>query len=270
MSDLDKQFTGSIPEFYDTYLVPLIFETYARDLALRVGALGPQKLLETAAGSGVVARALAPHLTADARYIVTDLNQPMLDHAADKQGPDERISWQPADALDLPFENASFDVALCQFGVMFYPDRIKGYKEMHRVLKPGGRFIFNVWDIIENNEFAEIVTRAAATVLPDNPPRFLARTPHGYHDCDLITRELAAAGFSDISFRTLTEISRAPSPRHVAIAYCQGTPLRIEIEARGSDMLDRVTDEAAKVIEERYGSGPVEAKIQAHIITVVR
>ena len=176
MSAGDKAFTGSIPQFYDTYLVPLIFEEYAEDLARRIAALSPVDLLETAAGSGVVSRALAPHLGPRANYTVSDLNQPMLDHAAIKQGPDNRIRWQQADALDLPFEEAAFDVTFCQYGVMFFPDRIKGYSEMHRVLKPGGSFIFNVWDRIEDNEFADVVTRAAGEIFPDDPPRFLARS----------------------------------------------------------------------------------------------
>ena len=138
MSSGDQVFTGSIPELYDTYLVPLIFEAYATDLAERAAALAPKTILETAAGSGVVTRALAFRLASDACYAVTDLNQPMLDHAADKQGPDNRITWRQADALDLPFDDAAFDIVICQFGVMFFPDRIAGYVEARRVLKPGG------------------------------------------------------------------------------------------------------------------------------------
>lgn len=134
----DEDFVGSIPEIYDRYLVPLIFEAYAKDLAERVAALKPASVLETAAGSGVVARALIPLLSSDAEYIVTDLNQPMLDHAASNQEPDSRVSWRMADALNLPFEDSFFDVVACQFGIMFYPDRVAGYSEAFRVLKPGG------------------------------------------------------------------------------------------------------------------------------------
>jgi len=179
MSENDKAFTGSIPEFYDTYLVPLIFEDFAADMARRVASLAPDDLLEIAAGSGVVTRAVAAQLGENARYVVSDLNQPMLDHAKSVQGPDDRIIWQQADALDLPFENGQFDVVICQFGVMFFPDRIAAYREMRRVLKPNGVVIFTVWDQIENNEFADVVTIAAAEIFPDDPPRFLARTPHG-------------------------------------------------------------------------------------------
>ncbi len=270
MTESDRVFAGSIPELYDSYLVPLIFEAYANDLAERAVALSPKSVLETAAGSGVVTRALASRLGSDARYTVTDLNQPMLDHAAKKQGPDTRITWHQADALDLPFDDASFDVIVCQFGVMFFPDRLAGYAEARRVLKPGGSFLFNVWDHIGANEIANVVTEAAASVFPDDPPRFLARTPHGYHDVDLIRDELREVGFSDISIATLEETSSAPSPRHPAVAYCEGTPLRNEIETLDASLLNHVTDRATEAITARFGDGPVAGKIRAHIAAAAR
>jgi ubiquinone/menaquinone biosynthesis C-methylase UbiE len=266
MSDTDKVFAGSIPENYDRYLVPLIFESYARDISQRVAALAPRAVLETAAGSGVVTRALAPILSPDASYVVTDLNQPMLDYAKAKQGADSRIRWQKADAQALPFEDAAFDLVCCQFGAMFFPDRPSGYREARRVLKPGGCFLFNVWDSIEENVFADDVTNALAVFFPNDPPRFMARTPHGYHDTALIRSDLAKAGFTDVAIETKTAQSRAASPRHPALAYCQGTPLRNEIEARGSDRLEAATDHAAIAIASRHGNGEVSAKIQAHII----
>lgn len=269
MTASDKVFAGSIPELYDTYLVPLIFEAYADDLATRVIAEEPGHVLETAAGSGVVTRALAARLGPSVRYLVTDLNQPMLEHAAQRQGPDERIIWQQADALNLPFDDASFDTVLCQFGVMFFPDRVAGYEEARRVLKPGGRFIFNVWDHIGVNEFADLVTHTAASFFPQDPPQFLPRTPHGYHDVEAIREELGRAGFSDVSITTETKTSTAPTPHHPAIAYCKGTPLRNEIETRDASLLDPITERAAQAIAGRFGDGPVCAKIQAHIVTAV-
>src|SRR5438445_7954701 len=173
MSAGDKIFAGSIPENYDRYMVPLIFESYARDMAVRATALSPKAVLETAAGSGVVTRALAPILSPDARYAVTDLNQPMLDYAKARQGADSRIQWQKADAQALPFEDAAFDLVCCQFGVMFFPDRPSGYREARRVLRRGGYFLFNVWDRIEENVFADDVTNALAALFPGDPPRFL-------------------------------------------------------------------------------------------------
>ena len=266
MSAGDKVFAGSIPENYDRYMVPLIFAGYARDLAQRAAALSPKAVLETASGSGVVTRALAPGLSPDASYIVTDLNQPMLDYAATRQEQDNRIAWRKADAQALPFEDAAFDLVCCQFGVMFFPDRPSAYREARRVLKPGGCFLFNAWDRIEENVFADDVTRALAEFFPDDPPRFMARTPHGYHDTALIRSDLAKAGFSNVTIETSAEESRAPSPRQVAVAYCQGTPLRNEIEARGADKLEAATEHAASAIARKHGSGEVAAKIQAHVI----
>jgi len=269
MSKTDKVFTGSIAENYDRYLVPLIFESFAGDMAQRAAGLWPSSVLETAAGSCVVTRALAPRLVPSASYVVTDLNQPMLDQAATRQPADSRISWRKADAQALPFEDAVFDLVCCQFGVMFFPDRQSGYREAKRVLKPGGCFMFNVWDRIEENVFANDVTNALAEVFPNDPPRFLARTPHGYHDTALIRSDLEQAGFSRVAIETRAEQSRASSPRHPAVAYCQGTPLRNEIEARDADKLEAATDHAASAIANRHGSGQVAAKIQAHVIVAM-
>lgn len=250
-------------------MVPLIFEPYAADLAHRVASLLPLAVLEIAAGTGAVTRALAPKLPADASYTVTDLNQPMLDFAASRQPSDRRIAWRQADALALPFADAAFDIVCCQFGAMFFPDRSAAYREARRVLKPSGHFLFSVWDRIEENAFANDVTNALAEIFPNDPPRFLARTPHGYHDTALIRRELEQAGFSRIELETRSEQSRAPSARVPAVAYCQGTLLRNEIEARGGCTLDAATDRAAAAIAARHGTGAVAAKIQAHIIVAI-
>jgi ubiquinone/menaquinone biosynthesis C-methylase UbiE len=266
MSETDKVFAGSVPENYDRYMVPLIFEPYAADIARRAASFLPNAVLEIAAGSGVVTRALAPRLPRIASYIVTDLNQPMLDYAASRQPPDDRIEWRQADALSLPFEDATFDTVCCQFGAMFFPDRTSGYREARRVLKAGGHLIFNVWDRIEENIFADDVTNALAKMFPDDPPRFLARAPHGYYDTTVIHRELDDAGYSSVIIETRAEQSRASSPRIPAVAYCQGTPLRNEIEAREAGKLEAATNYAASVIAKKHGSGEVAAKIQAHVI----
>jgi ubiquinone/menaquinone biosynthesis C-methylase UbiE len=266
MLETDKLFAGSIPENYDCYMVPLIFEAYAADMARRAAALSPGAVLEVAAGTGVVARALAPKLSPNASYVVTDLNQPMLDYAASQQPADGRITWRQADALALPLENATFDLVCCQFGAMFFPDRIAAYREARRVLKAGGHLLFSVWDRIEENVFADDVTNALARMFPDDPPRFLARTPHGYHDTALIRSELEQAGFSGVEIETRAEQSRASSPRIPAVAYCQGTVLRSEIEARDAGALQAATDYAGSAIADRHGSGEVAAKIQAHVV----
>ncbi|MGN6310474.1 MAG: methyltransferase domain-containing protein [Xanthobacteraceae bacterium] len=269
MLDADKIFAGSVPENYDRYMVPLIFEQYATDMAQRAAALSPSDVLEIAAGTGVVTRALAPKLSSTTSYTVSDLNQPMLDYAASRQPPDKRITWRQADAMALPFADASFDLVCCQFGAMFFPDRPAAYREARRVLRPGGHFLFSVWDRIEENIFADDVTKTLAQMFPDDPPRFLARTPHGYHDTALIRRDVEDTGYSRLTIETRTAMSRAASARIPAVAYCQGTVLRNEIEARAPGKLEAATDEATSAIAARHGNGEVAAKISAHVILAV-
>jgi len=267
VASVDKVFAGSIPELYERFLVPLIFESYALDLAQRLAKTRPAAVLETAAGTGVLTRALASALPAQTRMTITDLNQPMLDHAKGRQPADSRIEWKQADALALPFGDQGFDAVACQFGAMFFPDKVKGYKEARRVLRPGGHFFFNVWDRIEENDFADVVTQALAAVFPQDPPRFMARTPHGYHDGKQIREELKAAGFANISIDAVDARSKAPSPRDPAIAYCQGTPLRSEIEARGAPGLEEATNKAADAMARKFGTGAVDGRIRAFVIS---
>ncbi|WP_184705600.1 class I SAM-dependent methyltransferase [Rhizobium lusitanum] len=269
MLEADRLFAGSIPENYDRYMVPLIFEPYAADIARRADSLAPKAVLEIAAGTGVVTRTLAPKLPADATYVATDLNQPMLDHAALRQPSDSRVTWRQADAMMLPFEDAAFDLVLCQFGAMFFPDRTAAYREARRVLMPRGHFLFNVWDRLEENIFADDVTNALARLFPNAPPRFLARMPHGYHDLEVIRRDLEQAGFSRVQIETTAAESRAASSQLVASAYCQGTLLRNEIEAEQPGTLSAVTDYVAAAIADRHGSGEIAAKIQAHVVLAI-
>lgn len=266
----DKVFTGSIPKIYDTLFVPLIFEPYAADLAKRLSARPLSRVLEVAAGTGVVTRALAAALPESVSIIATDLNQAMLDHAA-AVGTKRAVEWRQADAMALPFDDGAFDAVVCQFGAMFFPDKPKAFTEARRVLRPGGIFLFNVWDRIEENEFTDVITTALASIFPNDPPRFMARTPHGYHDRRAIERDLVAAGFTAAPrIETLAARSRASSPRIPALAICQGTPLRNEIEARDAARLGEATDVAAEAIAKRFGRGAVDGKIQAHIVAVER
>ena len=222
-------------------------------------------MLETAAGTGIATRALAAALPATTAIVATDLNQPMLDFAAARLTA-ANVTWRQADALRLPFADETFDAVACQFGAMFFPDRVAGYREARRVLRPGGRFVFNVWDRIERNEMSHLVTETVAAMFPDDPPRFLARLPHGYHAVDVIRTDVGAAGFGAMDLETVALPSRAPSPRHAAIGLCQGTPLRSEIEARDPGRLEEVTDAAAHALATRYGHGAIEDMIQAHVI----
>ena len=263
----DKVFSGSIPELYDRYLVPLIFEAYASDLATRIAATRPQDVLETAAGTGVLTTAMVSRLPRSTRIVSTDLNQPMLDYAAGKPSLQGRVTWRQADAQALPFDNATFDIVTCQFGMMFPPNRVKAYSEALRVLRPRGLFLFNVWGRISDNHFADVVTDAVSALFPQDPPVFLARTPHGYHDLARIREDVSAGGFRDISIDTVDFTSKAKSARDVAIAYCQGTPLQNEIVARDASRLQEATNVAEAALTKRFGSGPIEGLIRAHVIT---
>ena len=267
MSDNDRVFAGSIPALYERYLVPMIFAPYAADLARRLSELKPRRVLEIAAGTGVVTRALAEALP-DAGIVATDLNPAMLEQAR-ATGISRPVQWRQADAMALPFDDGEFDAVVCQFGVMFFPDKPRAFAEVRRVLKPGGAFLFNVWDRVEENDFADAIGDALERVFPDDPPRFMARTPHGYHDAATIRRDLATAGFAEpAQIETLAFRSRAQSARIVAFAYCQGTPWRNEIEARDAAKLDAATDAAEAEIARRFGSGAVDGKIQAHVVAV--
>lgn len=266
----DMLFAGSIPEIYDQCLVPLIFESYARDLAERVAHVRPRQVLETAAGTGVLTRAMTLRLPAHALIVATDPNQPMLDYAAKTSPCDDRVTWRQADAQALPFGDETFDAVACQFGVMFFPDKLRAYREAHRVLRPGGQFVFNVWDHIVANAFAYVVTQAVAELFPSDPPLFLARTPHGYHNVEAIKEALGVVGFTSILVEVRDDVSGAFSPRQVAIAYCQGTPLRNEIEARDASRLEETTQFAAEELARRFGNGSIEGRIRAQIFVAIR
>ena len=268
MSDADKVFAGSIPKIYETYLVPLIFEPYAPDLANRLRSRNLSRVLEIAAGTGVVTRAMASTLGDRVSIVATDLNPAMLEQAS-AVGTKRSVEWRQADAMELPFSDGSFDAVVCQFSVMFFPDKPKAFAEAFRVLKPGGVFLFNVWDCIEENEFADTVTTALAAVFPEDPPRFLPRTPYGYYDCATIVRDLTTGGFTkQAQIATVAARSRAESARAPAIAYCQGTPLRNEIEARDIGGLEEATHVATAAVARRFGDKAVDGKIQAYVFAI--
>ena len=266
----DRAFLGSVPRAYETYMVPMFFAPYAADLAARVRARNPARVLEVACGTGVATRAMASALGPGASIVATDLNQPMLDQAA-ATVPAGLVEWRPADAQSLPFPDACFDAVVCQFGVMFFPDKPRAFAEARRVLRTGGTFFFNSWDRLEDNVFAHAVTEGVATVFPEDPPRFLARTPHGYHEPARIRGHLAEAGFrAPPRIETVALRSRAESARNVAIAFCRGSPLREEIEARDLSKLEEAVAASERSVALRFGSGEVEGKMQAHVLEIAR
>jgi ubiquinone/menaquinone biosynthesis C-methylase UbiE len=256
----DKVFAGSIPDIYDQFLVPLIFDPYAADLSQRLATFAPKRVLEIAAGTGALTRAMVARV-ADADIVATDLNQPIRIHSP-------RLAWRQADALALPFDDRSFDAVVCQFGVMFFPDRVAGFREARRVLREGQPFLFNAWDHISKNELVSVVCAPLADMFTDDPPRFMERTPHGYHDPHLIRRELRDAGFADVAIDVVAARSKAASAYDAAFGYCQGSPLRGEIEARGGPAgLQNATRHAADALVRHCGKGVIEGGIAALVVT---
>lgn len=266
MTQSDKGFTGSIPALYDRYLGPMLFAPYADDLAARVKALRPSRVLETAAGTGIVTRRLAETLPEATQITATDLNQAMIDTAAAKLI-SPRITWQACDAMRLPFADGAFDCVLCQFGVMFFPAKVDAFKEARRVLQPGGMFLFSVWDKIEFSPISNTISDAVAALYPADPPNFLRRTPFGHHDVTIFHNHLDEAGFANIKSFTVTLPCVCPSPRDAAVGQCHGSPLRSEIEARDPTGLDAATDATAAALAARFGDGPIESTMQAIVFT---
>lgn len=269
-AEADRSFAGSVPQIYEQYLVPLLFEPYAADLTTRIAMKRPSKLLEIAAGTGAVTRHLSRTLSSTTSITATDLNQAMLDVAA-KVRTSRAVEWKQADAMQLPFPDGSFDVVVCQFGAMFFPDKPRAFTEVHRVLRPGGTFFLNVWDRLDENDFASTVARALANQFSDDPPRFLSRVPYAYHDRNLVLQDLGRGGFAKSPLvNTVTVRTRAETPRIPAVAFCQGTPLRAELEAKGPTRLGEGTDAAAAAMARRFGTRSVEGKLQAHVVVVER
>jgi ubiquinone/menaquinone biosynthesis C-methylase UbiE len=268
MTATDTVFAGSIPTIYDRYMVPLIFRPYAELVAERANALGPLKILETAAGTGVVTEALH-RAVPDAEIVATDLNQPMLDEAAGKVRA-ANVRFQQADALKLPFEDASFDLVVCQFGVMFFPDKVAGNAEARRVLREGGHYLLVIWDSIDRNLATRTAGSAAAELFPEDSGAFYERIPFRYHDRALIESELRAAGFEEIAIDTVELRSRAASARDVAIGMTQGTPMRSEIEKQGPHALAAATEAAEQALRQFEGPDGFDAPMSAHIVTATK
>ena len=268
MNSIDSDFSGSIPEVYDSHLVPILFEGYAADLAGRVAKADPTAVLEVAAGSGVVPRALASRLSGGCRYVVSDINPAMLECARQRSSED-RLEWREANAMSLPFEDESFDIVLCQFGVMFFPDHIKGFSEILRVLRPGGRFIFNSWGPLETNDFAHIALETLIALYPDDPPLFLARTPYGYGETARIEADLAVAGFKRIRIETVELQSHAGSADDFAFGQTYGSPLRLEIEARGNPPLPQVRAALEKALVARFGMAQITGRMTALVTEAI-
>lgn len=256
----DRRWTGSMPDAYDRWLAPVMFRPYAIELAKRAAALEPARLLEVAAGTGVATKELLealPHTVVTA----TDLNPAMVEFGA-RQAP--RARWQQADALDLPFPDAEFDLVVCQFGVMFFPDKPAAFRQARRVLTAEGHLLLTAWDAVQANALAAALVSSLERVFRENPPTFVAAVPHGYSDLAIITADLATAGMKVIVAETLILPGRAESAADFARGLCTGSPLRFALEARGD--LDHNTEMIAEDMEAHLGPGPVSGQLAAHVI----
>jgi ubiquinone/menaquinone biosynthesis C-methylase UbiE len=255
-------FTGSIPENYDRFLGPHIFVDYAADLAERTVAVKPENVLELAAGTGIVSRILRDRLPKNSALMVTDLNPPMLELAKSKFKSGEAVEFEPADAMDLPFDKASYDLVVSQFGVMFFPDKVDAYNQASRVLRPGGHLLFNVWGQMSSNPFAEIAHETAGSIFPDNPPGFY-RVPFSYCDIEAVTRDLEAAGFGEITHETIKLDKPVKDWSLLALGLVMGNPLIDEIKSRGGYTADQVVKRFADAFRARFGQAPGTMPLEA-------
>ena len=268
--DAGSAFPTSLFEVYDELLVPLIFAPYADDMVHRLTDMNAGSILEIAAGTGAVTRSIAAALPTEVSITATDLVQAMIDQAI-RVGTARPVNWKQANVMSLPFERDSFDVVVCQFGVMFFDPKPEAFAEVRRVLRPGGRFLFSVWDALADNEHAATVTDAVKGMFPENSPTFLERFPYGHHDRDAIIADLRAGGFDlQPSINRVGFQSRAETPIHVATAFCAGTPLREEIERHGPDSLTKAIEVTAAALAQRFGETNLEGRISAQLITAIK
>jgi SAM-dependent methyltransferase len=249
-------------------MVPLLFRPYAELLAQRAAEFQPRRILETAAGTGVVTQALIEALP-DAEIVATDLNQAMLDVAAGRIV-SANVSFLEADALELPFDDSNFDLVVCQFGVMFYPDKVKGSAEAHRVLCNGGRYLLAIWDSIERNALSNLANETMKRQFPDNPPMFMTRGPFSYYDPAWIERDLRAGGFTDVEIETVELRSRSPSAEDAARGLSYGSPMGVELEEYGSGALEKVFEDFSHAALQFEGAGGFDAPMAAHIVVATK
>jgi ubiquinone/menaquinone biosynthesis C-methylase UbiE len=273
-NDAAKLFRGGVPDAYEKLMVPLMFQPYADDLVARAVALRPTAVLELAAGTGAVTRGLAAALPPATTLVATDLNPGMLAVAQARgaprpSGPPD-VVWRPADAQDLPFDDGSFDLVVCQFGVMFFPDRPAAYRQVHRVLRPGGTALFSTWDAVETNAVARAVDEAYKQVVPVAPPNVITRVAHGYHDPEAIRRDAEAGGLVVDAVEAVELIGAADSPAAAAAALPHGSPLRAELEPHGDRIRARIEATAADLLAQRFGTGPIRTPLRAFVVTAHR
>jgi ubiquinone/menaquinone biosynthesis C-methylase UbiE len=265
MTDQHASFAGTIPEHYDKYLGPMIFEPYARDLAQRAAKVSGSSVLEIAAGTGVATRFLRDALPAATKVVATDLNEPMLQIAKTKFKSTEKIEFKPADAMSLPFPDQVFDVAICQFGVMFFPDKLASFREVARVLKPQGSYIFSVWDSLNHNPMMKSIHELTTRLYAENPPNFY-QTPFGFYQIDPIKEMLLSTGFQEITFSVLKCSLSSPSAKDAATGLVKGNPISLQILERKTHSIEEVMSHVERELANKFGKAPVRSSMQAIVV----
>ena len=269
MKDEHAQFSGSIPAAYDRYLGSMLFQPYAEDLAARLQIAKNGSVLELACGTGILTRALRTGLPSTVKLTATDLNEPMFRHAAAKFRKDEAVEWLQADACSLPFGDRMFDAVVCQFGIMFVPDKALAAREAHRVLKPGGLFLFNVWDAMEHNQLGQLTHQTIASYFDKDPPDFY-EIPFGYHDQDEIKRVLKEAGFHEIKVEVVDRVGAASEAEDAATGLVHGNPVGVAIAERDPSLLPVITKAVARAIADRFGETDIRAPMRAIVVQAVK
>ena len=264
MADQSAAFVGSIPENYDRYLGPLFFHAYADDLAARVPLTPGVRVLETACGTGILTERLLARLAGEGTIVATDLNEAMFAQARRRGVDGPGLEWRQADATQLPFDEASFDVVVCQFGLMFFPDKAAGIREAFRVLKPGGRYLFNVWDALEHTAVARITHETIASFFPDDPPQFY-RVPFSLPDPAPVCAWLEAAGFKEIEWHELAKVGTSPSAAEAARGLIEGNPVLGEIMGRRPESLASIKDAVARNLARQLGDHPLRGALSAKV-----
>ncbi len=264
MVDVRANFSGSIPEYYDSCMGPAVFEPFADDLVRRVAARPPGDVLEIACGTGIVTRRLRERLEPAVRLVASDLSKAMLDYARRKLREPDGVEWREADACKLPFGDGEFGAVVCAFGVMFVPDRRAAFREARRVLKDGGTFLFNVWDRIEKVPHGMAGAAALESFFPGDPEmRFT--TPYEMHDPVLLRDLLAGAGFQELRIETTRIQVCGVSARTLATGQIRGTPRSAMIEKRGVP-LDAVIDKVTAELTRIGGADPYRSHAQAVVV----
>ena len=263
MVDTARDFSGSIPEYYDSILGPAQLNTLAADLVRRMPVRPRGDVLELACGTGIVTQRLRERIDSNFRLVATDISEAMLAYARNKvKG---KIDWRLADAAALPFKDETFGAVVCALGVMFVPDKQKLFAETRRVLAEGGQLLFNCWDGLDLNPHAKTNSEVMRTLFPDDPEMDFSSIPYSFNDQAAIRGLLEAARFRNVEIDKLKIQVDCPSARTFATGQMRGTPRSLLIEKKGANV-DEVIEKVAKALAAVGGAEPF--RVEANVLVV--